>query len=637
MNMVKFRAYDFFDTIVHRDCNPEVVLYEWANKMERELEFKYNSSDLYRIRKISENNARRDLRKEEVKYEELMKWVYDSLEITDISLDKFVQVSLKLDIEAESNHCLCNSDTINEIKDLYNRGDKIVVISDFYAGKALISSIAKKLKFDRYIYEYFVSSDCGCRKSSGRLYEYVLERYNIEKSELSMKGDNINSDVKIPMKIGIDSVLYECDSKKKTIFDEKELQTKLSKYMNKGIKVNPLRLYIQEISYFVDGLYRNLIRDNVRCVCFCSREGQMLKLLFDTYQTLIYGDVKIKSKYLLVSRAATLLPSLDALDKEDFSAMFCQYKKICINDFMRSLQFNDKEINEVLKYNGINAYSEEKEVDNEVVFALKKNLVFRRLYEEKRITQKDNFLKYIEELECSEENYLNIVDIGWKGTIQDNIQRIVGNKKIVRGYYLGIIGTEYGIINDNCKTGILFSDVPVESKNNWIFKKRYAFYEKIFTADHGPVLSYSKEKDEKIVPIIGKMDKEEAALYEFIKQYQKQFILDFKYLIIQYWKNSVYLPYDLAYYTAKTSLYRQCCLYPKMYRFEHYTRELFVENFGNISKKIKENKIRNVTGEFLFADYSYKILDKMHLSILKPFANIYCFCVYLIKKGNIEK
>lgn len=637
MNSVKFRAYDFFDTIVHRDCNPEVVLFEWATRMQRKMKFKYSANDLYEIRKISEKKARVISNKEEVSYEEIMKNVYDSLDNDDISLEQFVRVSLNVDFEVESAHCFCNSDIVNEIVDANNNGEIIIVISDFYAGKEMLHRIAKNLNLDTYIYEYFVSSDCGCRKSTGKLYEYVLNYYKIENKAISMKGDNINSDVKIPMKMGICSVLYKGDYKNNPIYDKKTIQAQIFKYMYKGIKENPLRLYIQEILYFIDGLYRRLIKDNVKHVYFCSREGQVLKLLFDDYQRLIYGDMKIKSEYLLVSRAATLLPSLNVLDNEDFTSLFCQYKKIIIKDFLKCLQFNIQEIDEVLSCKEMNRYSAEKEVDNKVICDLKKSRVFNRLYEEKRIIQKENILKYLGDLGCFEDNSLNIVDVGWKGTIQDNIQRIVGNKKTVRGYYLGIIGTEYGILNENRKVGILFSDIPIESKNNWIFKKRYAFYEKIFTADHGPVLFYCKDKDGKINPFIDRMDKDESALYEYIHIYQNKLITDFRFLITKYWKNSIYLPYDLLYFTSKTSLYRQCCLYPKIYKFENHTRDLFVENYGNISQTSKKKRLSNITSDFFYADYSYKILDKMHLKILKPIANIYCFIVYLIKKEDIEQ
>ena len=44
-------AFDFFDTIVHRDCNPEIILFKWAKEVSCYLRFSISSSVIYQIRK----------------------------------------------------------------------------------------------------------------------------------------------------------------------------------------------------------------------------------------------------------------------------------------------------------------------------------------------------------------------------------------------------------------------------------------------------------------------------------------------------------------------------------------------------------------------------------------------------------
>ena len=36
-------AFDFFDTIVHRDCDPETILFQWAKEISLYLNFSINS------------------------------------------------------------------------------------------------------------------------------------------------------------------------------------------------------------------------------------------------------------------------------------------------------------------------------------------------------------------------------------------------------------------------------------------------------------------------------------------------------------------------------------------------------------------------------------------------------------------
>ena len=43
-------AFDFFDTIVHRDCNPEIILFKWAKEVSCYLRFSISPSVIYQIR-----------------------------------------------------------------------------------------------------------------------------------------------------------------------------------------------------------------------------------------------------------------------------------------------------------------------------------------------------------------------------------------------------------------------------------------------------------------------------------------------------------------------------------------------------------------------------------------------------------
>lgn len=44
-------AFDFFDTIVHRDCDPETILFQWAKEISLYLNFSVTPSSIYKARK----------------------------------------------------------------------------------------------------------------------------------------------------------------------------------------------------------------------------------------------------------------------------------------------------------------------------------------------------------------------------------------------------------------------------------------------------------------------------------------------------------------------------------------------------------------------------------------------------------
>ena len=41
-------AFDFFDTIVHRDCDPETILFQWAKEISLYLNFSVTPSSIYK-------------------------------------------------------------------------------------------------------------------------------------------------------------------------------------------------------------------------------------------------------------------------------------------------------------------------------------------------------------------------------------------------------------------------------------------------------------------------------------------------------------------------------------------------------------------------------------------------------------
>lgn len=73
-------AFDFFDTIVHRDCNPEIILFKWAKEVSCYLRFSISPSVIYQIRKKIETEKKSN-GLEEVAYQDLLAELYNRLRI----------------------------------------------------------------------------------------------------------------------------------------------------------------------------------------------------------------------------------------------------------------------------------------------------------------------------------------------------------------------------------------------------------------------------------------------------------------------------------------------------------------------------------------------------------------------------
>ena len=248
--------------------------------------------------------------------------------------------------------------------------------------------------------------------------------------------------------------------------------------------------------FFIERLHKTLVNNEIKQVYFLAREGQPLKHMFDLYQKKVGSN--LSSRYLKVSRRSTLLPSLKALEEETFNTLFRQYRQISLFEFLSSLGLGEHAVNitDTLKLPEGAEHQREEDFSKSKTFnALKQTDVFQHVFESERIRRRDAFISYLEQLSGGTmPQNLCLVDVGWKGTIQDNLFSMlcVNNRTSVNsvtGYYIGLIspGSAY---NNNKKHGLVFSSTSSVSPKFHIFNENRALFEIILAADHGSIVNY---------------------------------------------------------------------------------------------------------------------------------------------------
>src|SRR5206468_1453030 len=89
---------------------------------------------------------------------------------------------------------------------------------------------------------------------------------------------------------------------------------------------------------------------------------------------------------------------------------------------------------------------------------LRKSTLFRASYEQHRRTQRANLRTYLESfgvpLDCQP---LVLVDIGWKGSIQDYLSAALDPDTTMVGYYFGLLNIGQPLAN---KSGLIFTNTP---------------------------------------------------------------------------------------------------------------------------------------------------------------------------------
>lgn len=288
--------------------------------------------------------------------------------------------------------------------------------------------------------------------------------------------------------------------------------------------------------YFIEKLHNTLVEQGIQQVYFLSREGQPLMRMFDMYREKVGGH--ITSHYLEVSRRSTLLLSLAPLAEENFETLFRQYRHISLLEFLSSLglEAQTQSLAQALGLSDGAETAREEDFPTSSTFASLKTLPqFQYLFESERTTRRRAFITYFSQLSGGTlSDRLVIIDVGWKGTIQDNLFALLcrnGDTSVrtVTGYYVGLVAQ--GAVDPcNDKYGLLFSSVGTPSPWFRVFNENRALFEVVLAADHGSIVSYEIGADSRARAIRGEFEESEMLAAE-VFPVQRQLFAHFERLV----------------------------------------------------------------------------------------------------------
>ena len=109
-------------------------------------------------------------------------------------MNKYEAQTLKnIEIDMEIRKCVPNSSIISIFKYAKSANKRIFIISDMYLSKLVIEKMLSKCNVSGYE-KLYVSCECNCNKLSGKLFEYVLQKNNLNHREIVHFGDSIRAD-----------------------------------------------------------------------------------------------------------------------------------------------------------------------------------------------------------------------------------------------------------------------------------------------------------------------------------------------------------------------------------------------------------------------------------------------------------
>lgn len=537
---------DCFDTLILRRVHPEHVKKIMTSRLQELLSLGIPSGQLYQMRSKIEGDlcaaSMATGHDQEFSIEDLIIHLHRSLvekKLINVTLDlvSFRKIFLDLELNSEFVCQEIDHDVYNALVRWKAAGIPLILVSDFYFPKDVFSQVLRFHQLDDLFTELYISANYHLTKKTGKLYQLLFDDLKIHPREAIMIGDNQYADFLMPMSLNVESFLLP-RTEQYRFYQRTSSISHSFRYLQKNLPdlflLGKNRLFeglIVSLYIFIFRLYYSLYRAGAKDVFFLSREGEYLIKLFEIFQSSFFPDRKIKVHYLLVSRKSTFIGSLGPLKDEKFDRLFRQYRRFSLRSFLMSLNFNDEEQRLV-------ALAIEEDMDLVVEdFPMSKIFqklllldVFRKLYEFKRSEQSENFQQYLQSFGVDfSKQALHLVDVGWKGTIQDNIKCMLGDTTSIVGHYLGLVWDPM-VSSTNIKEGLLFSCKNKVMPDFGVFDENKSLFEVFLGASHGSANHYLKQ-DGKIKVMLSAQPDEYVLFRNHVRPLQDKLLAKFQTLV----------------------------------------------------------------------------------------------------------
>lgn len=464
--MYKIRTIDVWDTLLRRDCHPECIklatayhlLFGWRDQLKPKFR---DGWVLYKARLEAEctlaMQAKAGGKDDEYEITEVLRcWtntVFSGAVAAGLP-ERLAEFELSVEVDRSyADHGILSFLVTYQ-------AEKTLFLSDFYMSSEMLSRLLSAKGLDTLVSEGVSSCDVGLNKRSGKIYQHLHMLHAVLPHEHLHIGDNEWSDVTSPCALGINAIHYLPESahaerlarehlfsSREVLFDHlrskcltlaqnesRGLSSKHAAALNLGTQAAPLfigfALWIAEQAVIqkLDRLY------------FFTREGEFFHKVFCALFShgRLFGHDLPPADVLEVSRLSTFLPSMRDASFSEMSRIWSLFKVQSVSGLFTTLGVDIGRFSELLDTLSL------KETD--VITEPENSPELRRLFEasafaeavEKSLaSQASKLQSYLKQCGVYECNRVGVVDIGWRGTIQDNISFLVPNAHF-HGMYLGL-------------------------------------------------------------------------------------------------------------------------------------------------------------------------------------------------------
>ncbi|EES50582.1 CDP-glycerol glycerophosphotransferase family protein [Clostridium botulinum] len=363
-------SFDIFDTLIERKTLSPIGIFYYVQEKIQECNLKFSSyfkRNFVNIRRESERNVREYYKKtldirEEDKLEISFDEIYEHMaEIYQLSKEQ-VDFMKKCELNIEYENCTPKYDMISYVKELLDKKQKVVLISDMYLPKEFIQKLL--IKADSILGEIplYLSSHYGVQKTTKKLYLKVYEDSNYNYKEWIHYGDNRLADGNMASKLNIKTNIHSISE-----FNgyENSLVNKIQTYDSYLVSALMARFRtennndaIECYSYsyvtlywipYVSWVIKDALKKGIKSLYFISRDGYHLKRVADTIIDIKKLD--LKTKYIYGSRKAWRIPSFINKIDDEFFGKFGNFTKVnSYENLLKAMDINEEKFEAIFPH-----------------------------------------------------------------------------------------------------------------------------------------------------------------------------------------------------------------------------------------------------------------------------------------------
>ena len=426
-----------------------------------------------------------------------------------------------------------------------HEAEKTFFLSDFYMNAEMLGRLLASKGLDTLVSEGISSCDVGLNKRSGQIFRHVHALHALSPDQHLHIGDNEWSDVASPRALGVNALHYLPEpahterlsrerlfSSREALFDHLRAEcSTLAEDASKGLSAQQaiaLGLGVQAAPLFIGfalWIAEQAIQQKLDRLYFFTREGEFFYKVFCALfpNGQLAGHDLPSADILAVSRLSTFAPSMRDASIQEMSRIWSLFKVQSISGLFATLGLDIGEFSVMLDTLGL------KETD--VISDPENSPELRRLFKtpafaeavKNAIASQATLLKsYLEQSGLSTGERVGVVDIGWRGTTQDNIALLVPDAHF-HGMYLGL----RRVINAqpaNVSKAAYGSDENTSSELSALFTN-FAAMELLCNSPFGSVVGYYTSEGGLTTPQ-RHVDKQENAAYsKFVIPFQEGVLL----------------------------------------------------------------------------------------------------------------